>query len=79
MRHGAIATAAVNMLGGEAMMRASRTPDIMADAAHWILSQEVSVSGNFFIDDEALAQAGVTDLDAYAVDPTVPLAPDFFV
>lgn len=75
----AIATAAVNMLGGEAMMRGSRTPEIMADAAHWILSQGVEVSGNFFIDDEALAKAGVTDLERYAVDPTAQLVPDFFV
>jgi citronellol/citronellal dehydrogenase len=75
----AIATAAVNMLGGEAMMKGSRTPEIMADAAHWILSQPVEVSGQFFIDDEALAKAGVTDLDRYRVDPTAELVPDFFV
>jgi len=75
----AIATAAVNMLGGEAMMRGSRTPEIMADAAHWILTQGVDVSGNFFIDDEALEKAGVTDLAKYAVDPTAQLVPDFFV
>jgi citronellol/citronellal dehydrogenase len=75
----AIATAAVQMLGGEAMMRSSRKPSIMADAAHWILSQPVTTTGQFFIDDQVMAEMGVTDLDAYAVDPSMPLAPDFFV
>ncbi len=75
----AIATAAVNMLGGDAMMKGSRTPEIMADAAHWILSQPVDMSGNFFIDDEALERAGVTDLERYRVDPKAELVPDFFV
>ncbi len=74
-----IATAAVNMLGGEPMMNSSRTPEIMADAAHWILTRPVDVTGNFFIDEDALAQAGVTDLDKYAVSPGTPLTPDFFV
>jgi citronellol/citronellal dehydrogenase len=74
-----IATAAVNLLGGADLMRASRTPDIMADAAHWILSQGVETSGNFFIDDEVLTAAGVTDLDKYRVDPDVEPTPDFFV
>src|SRR5262245_32588415 len=76
-----IATAAVkNLLGGDALMKRSRTPDIMADAAHWILTQPSrSCSGNFFIDDDVLAKAGVKDLDKYAVTPGVELAPDFFV
>jgi citronellol/citronellal dehydrogenase len=74
-----IATAAVDMLGGDALMRSSRVPEIMADAAHWILSQGVETTGNFFLDDEVLTAAGVTDLDAYAVDPSVPLTPDFFL
>ena len=77
----AIATAAVkNILGGDEGMRRSRKPEIMADAAYWVLTQpSKAVSGNFFIDDEVLAQAGVTDLDQYAVDPEADLIPDFFV
>ena len=76
-----IATAAVeNLLGGEAMMAASRTPEIMADAAHWVLTQPSrACTGNFFIDDEVMAKAGVTDLDKYAVTPGAELMPDFFV
>ena len=76
-----IATAAIsNLLGGESMMRSSRKPEIMADAAHAILTRPArECTGNYFIDDEVLAQEGVTDLDAYAVDPSTPLTPDFFV
>ncbi len=76
-----IATAAVeNLLGGEAMMAASRTPAIMADAAHWVLTQPSrETTGNFFIDDEVMARAGVTDLEQYAVTPGAELMPDFFV
>ncbi len=76
-----IATAAVeNLLGGKAMMAASRTPAIVADAAHWILTQPSrECTGNFFIDDEVMARAGVTDLDQYAVTPGAELMPDFFV
>jgi citronellol/citronellal dehydrogenase len=76
----AIATAAVNMIGGEAMMNASRTPAIMADAAYWILNQPSrDCTGNFFIDDAVLTNAGETDLDQYSVVPGAQLAPDFFV
>ena len=76
-----IATAAVqNLLGGEALMRSSRTPDILADAAHAIFRKDAkSFSGHFLIDDTFLAGEGVTDFDRYRVDPTQPLAPDFFV
>ena len=75
-----IATAAIEFaLGGQAMMRRSRKPSIMADSAHWILSQDVGISGNFFIDEDVMRRAGITDLDSYAVDPTVELMPDFFV
>jgi citronellol/citronellal dehydrogenase len=74
-----IATAAVNMLGGDPLLQRSRTPDIMADAAWEILCRPVSFTGNFCIDEEVLREAGVTDFDAYAVDPTQELAPDFFV
>lgn len=76
-----IATAAVkNLLGGDALMRSSRTPDILADAAHAILTKDAkNFTGNFIIDDTFLAAEGVTDFDGYRVDPTQPLAPDFFV
>lgn len=76
-----IATAAIaNILGGEEMMKASRTPAIVADAAHVILTQPASeFTGNFCIDDTLLAEHGVTDFDRYRVDPDVPLQEDFFV
>ena len=76
-----IATAAIkNLLGGDAAMKGSRKPEIMADAAHVILSRPSrECTGNFFIDDEVLASAGKTNLDEYAVDPTAKLLPDFFV
>ena len=76
-----IATAAVqNLLGGQELARRSRKPEIMGDAAHVILTKPSrEFTGNFCIDDEVLASAGVTDLSAYAVDPSVELVPDFFV
>jgi citronellol/citronellal dehydrogenase len=76
-----IATAAVNnLLGGEALMRASRKPEILADAAHLIFCKDArSFTGQFLIDDTLLAEAGVTDFDRYRVDSTQPLAVDFFV
>jgi citronellol/citronellal dehydrogenase len=74
-----IATAAVDMLGGKPMMDASRTPEIMADAAHWILTQPVSTTGRFFIDEAVLRESGVTDFEKYAVSPGAPLQPDFFL
>jgi citronellol/citronellal dehydrogenase len=76
-----IATAAVgNLLGGDAMMRASRTPEIMGDAAYVIFTKPSrEFSGQFCIDDKILYASGVRDFDRYRVDPTVPLASDFFV
>jgi citronellol/citronellal dehydrogenase len=76
-----IATAAVgNLLGGDALMRASRTPEILADAAHIIFCKEAKTfTGQFIIDDTFLAENGVTDFDVYRVDPTQALAVDFFV
>lgn len=75
-----IATSAVEMLGGEALMKASRKPTIVADAAYWILTQpSAQCSGNFFIDDDILTKSGVDDLSAYAVSPNKPLVPDFFL
>jgi citronellol/citronellal dehydrogenase len=77
----AIATAAVmNLLGGEDSIRRSRTPDIMADAAHVILTSNAGEhTGNFYIDDEVLVGAGITDLSGYALDPDVELMQDFFL
>ena len=76
-----IATAAIaNIVGGRDMMRASRKPDIMADAAHLIMTKPSrEFTGNFCIDDTLLADHGVTDFSRYRVDPTVDLQPDFFV
>ncbi len=77
-----IATAAVeNLLGGDEMIQHSRTPEIMADAAWAVLTRDKSVTGNFFIDDEVLAEEGITDLTKYAVDPAHAdeLAPDLFL
>ena len=76
-----IVTAAVqNLLGGEATIRGSRKPEIVADAAHAIFTKNSrSCTGNFFIDDDVLKAEGVTDLDQYAVVPGAPLLPDFFL
>ncbi|MDY7226857.1 SDR family oxidoreductase [Hyalangium rubrum] len=75
-----IATAAINMIGGDEMMQASRTPEIMSDAAHAILTRESrTCTGNFFIDEELLRETGVTDFDKYAVKPGVKPLPDFFL
>jgi citronellol/citronellal dehydrogenase len=76
-----IATAAIEFaLGGEPAMRRSRKPDIMADAAHAIFEKPSrEFTGNFLIDDSFLYAEGVRDFDAYRVDPTQPLSPDFFV
>ncbi|KAB2958372.1 MAG: NAD(P)-dependent oxidoreductase [Thermoanaerobaculia bacterium] len=75
-----IATAAVAMLGGDEMLRHSRRPEILADAAHWIVTRPSrQCTGNFFVDDEVLAHAGVSDLERYAVEPGAELIPDFFL
>jgi citronellol/citronellal dehydrogenase len=77
----AIATAAVNnLLGGEESMRRCRKPEIMADAAHWILTQPSrACTGNFFVDEDVLRGAGVADFSAYAYGPDADLIPDFFL
>jgi citronellol/citronellal dehydrogenase len=76
-----IATAAIrNLLGGDEVVRRSRTPDIVADAAHAVFAKPAkSFSGNFLIDDSLLAAEGVSDFDRYRVDPAQPLQSDFFV
>ena len=77
----AIDTAAVrNVLGGDAVTKCSRTVDIMADAAYEILRRPpAECSGNFFIDEVVLREAGVTDFDQYAVEAGNQLFRDFFV
>lgn len=76
-----IATAAVkNLLGGDALIQMSRTPEIIADAAYYIFKEKAEeCSGNFFIDEEVLAKAGITDLSAYAVNPDKKLYTDLFL
>ena len=75
-----IATAAVNMLGGDELTMHSRKPDIMADAAYVILNRpSKEFTGFFCVDDSVLEDEGITDLSGYAVNPELPLAPDFFV
>jgi len=77
----AIATAAVrNLLGGKTNINHSRKPEIVADAAYFILTKpSKETTGNFFIDDEVLIENGVTDLGKYSVVPNAKLIPDFFL
>lgn len=75
-----ILTAALAMLGGAVPPENCRKPEIVADAAHAVLTRDSrAATGNFYLDDEVLAEAGVTDLERYAVQPGQPLYPDFFV
>jgi citronellol/citronellal dehydrogenase len=76
-----IATAAVqNLLGGDTVSRGARTVEIMADAAHAILTKPSrELTGNFFIDEELLRKEGVTDFAKYQVDPGAELIQDFFL
>src|ERR687897_585228 len=76
-----IATAAVqNLLGGDASMAVSRTPEIVADAARVILERDPrEATGNAYIDDEVLAETGVTDLERYRAAGSGELALDLFV
>ncbi|MFT4178832.1 MAG: NAD(P)-dependent oxidoreductase [Thermomonas sp.] len=74
-----IATDALNMIPGVETGN-GRSPAIMADAAHAILTRDAKTcTGNFFIEDEVLHDAGITDLSGYAVDPSKPLLPDLFI
>lgn len=76
-----IATSAVNnLLGGETLMKMSRTPEILADAAFYILQQEAKrYTGHQLLDENVLAQAGITDFDQYAVTPGGKLYRDLFI
>ena len=77
----AIATAAVkNLLGGESAVKHSRKPEIVADAAYYIITEpSEECTGNFFIDDEVLIEHGITDLSQYSIVPNARLIPDFFL
>ena len=77
----AIATAAVkNLLGGESAVKHSRKPEIVADAAYYIITEPSDkYTGNFFIDDEVLMEHGIMDLSKYSVVPNARLIPDFFL
>jgi citronellol/citronellal dehydrogenase len=76
-----IATAAVqNLLGGEASIKRSRKPEIMADAAYIVLTRDSrEATGNFFVDEEVLVAEGITDLDAYSFEPGSELIQDLFL
>ena len=75
-----IATSAIKHVRGDAVMRASRTPEILADAARLIFLKDAKTfTGSFLVDDTFLFENGVRDFDRYRVDPTVDLEPDFFV
>ena len=75
-----IATAAVEVHFPPAILKASRTAEIMADAAHVILTSDARQNtGHFYIDEEVLKKSGVKDFARYAVTPGVPLFQDLFV
>jgi citronellol/citronellal dehydrogenase len=76
-----IATAALAMIPGvREQLARTRKPEIVADAAHAILVRDArTTTGNFFIDEDVLRDAGVTDFDRYATEPGTPLLPDLFL
>ena len=76
-----IATAAVkNVLGGDFLIQRSRTPEIVADAAFYILQKpSFETTGNFFIDEDVLSKEGITDLSKYAINPDQKLMNDLFL
>ncbi len=74
-----IATDAMNMIPGVSAAN-GRRPEIVADAAHAVLVRPAAgFHGQFLLDDEVLAQAGISDLSGYAMDPSSPLLPDLFL
>jgi citronellol/citronellal dehydrogenase len=76
-----IATAAIrNLLGGVETLRGCRTPEIVADAAHAVLTRPArETTGQFFIDEDVLRAEGVTDFSRYAAKPGEALLPDLFI
>jgi len=78
----AIDTEAIRLIAGQQARMKTRSPQIMADAAHWILTQPSrKVTGRFFLDDEVLRSAGVSDFSRYRAAGTTEddLMPDFFL
>ncbi|KAJ3604966.1 hypothetical protein NHX12_027017 [Muraenolepis orangiensis] len=79
----AIQTAAMDMLGGAGIERQCRKADIMADAAYAVFSRPLAgpknTTGHFLIDEDVLREAGINDMEIYAVEPGHPLLPDFFL
>jgi citronellol/citronellal dehydrogenase len=75
-----IATAAIAVNFPDAILKASRKPQIMADAAHVIFNRDSrGASGNFYVDETVLREAGVTDFELYAVTPGATLYTDLFL
>ncbi|EGC39196.1 hypothetical protein DICPUDRAFT_52772 [Dictyostelium purpureum] len=74
-----IYTAAMEMLGGSDVAKECRTVDIMSDSALWVFKQPISNTGNFFIDEYCVKQAGVTDLEKYSIVKGAKLMNDFFL
>jgi citronellol/citronellal dehydrogenase len=75
-----IATAAVqNLLGGDNLVKHSRKPEIVADAAFYVLNQPSTVTGNFYIDEDVLRQNHIDNFDHYAIAPGSNLMPDLFL
>jgi len=74
-----IATAAIQMLGGQEMLEHCRKPEIMADAAYAILTKGLDFTGRFLIDELFLRSEGVEDFSSYAYAPGRPLQPDLFI
>lgn len=82
VKHVAINTSAIEWIMGKEGLQQCRKVEIVSEAAYYILTRKSSeCTGNFFIDDEVLLSEGMTekDLEKYAVDPTKPLMPDFFL
>jgi citronellol/citronellal dehydrogenase len=77
----AIDTAAIRYeLGGNSVVKHCRTTDIVAGAAHAILTRDAKTcTGNFFLDDDVLTEEGITDLTPYAIEPGQPLILDFYL
>ena len=75
-----IATAALAMLGGRVRPESCRSPEIVADAAHAIVTRDShACTGKLLLDEEVLGEEGVTDFSSYALDPSATLMPDLFV
>jgi len=76
-----IATAAIAMIPGAAeRVDMMRRPEILADAAHAVLVRDArTTTGNFFLDEDVLTEAGIADFGRYAIRPGAPLLPDLFL